>query len=74
MQAAAEVEAKMPDSNQKNLVYYIQTNNDQVNGYIEYRSDGVFYNLHLKDACLRRGKTIKANYVIWVSTGIKRNE
>lgn len=42
-------------------------------GHIEYRADGVYYNLHLKDGCLSPGKTITANYVIWVSSGNRRD-
>jgi hypothetical protein len=64
----------VPKDNDIELFYRISVFHADVDGHIEYRADGVYYNLHMKNGCLRAGRSISARYVIWVSTGNRRNE
>ena len=64
----------VPKDNDIELFYRIKVFDEAIDGYIEYRADGVYYNLHLKDGCLNQGETLSAKYVIWVSSGNRRND
>ena len=72
--ASVSYTAPVPLDNDIELFYRIKVFDMAIDGFIEYRADGVYYNLHLKDGCLRNGQTIDAKYVIWVSSGNRRNE